>query len=221
MHIADASVGVLGASGIVAGGLPLAVGAGLAARLRRNNRVAAAFFGDGASSQGVVHEAMNLAAVWRTATIFVCENNGYAVSTPASSAVAGESIAFRALGYGFDGCIVDGQNVIEMVAVAIAAVSRLRDEPRPFLLEAKTYRYREHAEGVSLQYRPQSEIDEWVSQRDPIDTFAQRAVEMGALTPLQVDEVDAEVRDLISEAVSFAEKSPSPDPSHLYEFLYG
>ena len=220
MHVVDHSVGFLGASGIVGGGLPLAVGAALASRLRGENRVAVAFFGDGTANQGAVHEAMNLAAVWGVPTIFACENNGYAVSTPAVDAVAGAHIAFRALGYGFDGCIADGQNVLEIFAVANAVARRVRDEQVPFLIEAKTYRFREHAEGVSLAYRPASEIEEWMTLRDPIQTFVSAMTSKGILSEADVEQVDTEIRDVMNDAVSFAMNSTAPHPSELYEYLY-
>jgi TPP-dependent pyruvate/acetoin dehydrogenase alpha subunit len=220
MHVADAPVGFLGASGIVGGGLPLAVGAALASRLRGRNQVSVAFFGDGAANQGVVHESMNLAAVWRASTIFVCENNGYAVSTPAADAVAGAHIAFRALAYGLDGCIANGQDVLEVLAVAMATARRVRAQHVPFLIEAKTYRFREHAEGISLKYRPDSEIEEWMTLRDPIQMFTGQMYALGILSPVDVDRVEEEIRDVMSEAVSFAESSPAPDPTELYEYLY-
>ena len=220
MHVADVSVGSLGASGIVGGGLPIAVGAALASRIRGEGRISVAFFGDGAASEGMTHEAMNLAAVWRTPTIFVCENNGYAVSTPVSDAVACAHVAFRALAYGFDGCIADGQNVLEMLAVANASARRVRHEQVPFLIEAKTYRFREHAEGISLKYRSASEVEHWMKLRDPIQTFISSMNLHGILSPDAVAHVDQEVRDVISDAVSFAIDSPAPDPSELHEYLY-
>ena len=220
MHVADIEKGSLGASGIVGGGLPIAVGAAWARRLRGEDLVSLAFFGDGAANQGMVHEAMNLAAVWRTPTIFVCENNGYAISTPTEDAVAGEHIAYRALAYGFDGCIADGQNVFEMLAVATSVTSLVRSRQAPFLIEAKTYRYREHAEGISLAYRDNSEIEDWKSRRDPIATFVATTDELGILSPSDVVEIEDRINEVMSEAVAFAQDSPAPDPSELYRYLY-
>lgn len=221
MHVADVSVGALGASGIVGGGLAIAVGAALASRLRQENRISLAFFGDGAANQGVVHEAMNLSAVWRTPTIFACENNGYAVSTPTATTVAGTHVAFRALAYGFDGCIANGQSVLEMFAVASACTRRVRAEECPFLIEAKTYRYREHAEGITLDYRDPSEVEDWMTLRDPIGTFKDLMYSMGILSPADVELIEEKIRDLLSQAVTFAMQSPVPDPSELFEYLYG
>lgn len=220
MHVVDMSVGFLGASGIVGGGLPLAVGAALASRLRGDGRISVAFFGDGTANQGAVHEAMNLAAVWGTSTIFACENNGYAVSTPTADAVAGNHIAFRALAYGFDGCIADGQNVLEMFAVANTAARRVRDQKVPVLIEAKTYRFREHAEGISLKYRDASEIEDWMKSRDPIQLFVNTMTSKGILTSSEVVQIEQEVQELMNDAVSFAMNSSAPEPSELYEHLY-
>lgn len=220
MHIADVSVGALGSSGIVGGGLPLAVGSALAGRLRNEPRISVAFLGDGAANQGMVHEAMNLASVWKTPTIFACENNGYAVSTPSEHAVAGAHIAFRSLAYGFDGCIADGQNVLEMVAVTAKVANEIRTSQAPFLIEAKTYRYREHSEGVSLEYRPDSEINDWITRRDPIQTFVETMESLSVLSPDEVEELESTTQDIISAAVAFAEESPMPDPADLFENLY-
>ena len=220
MHVADVSVGSFGASGIVGGGLPIAVGAALASRLRDEGRVTVAFFGDGAANQGMVHEAMNLAAVWRTPTIFVCENNGYAVSTPAKDAVAGAHLAFRALAYGFDGCIADGQNVVEMFAVAKASAERARNEQVPLLIEAKTYRFREHAEGIRLKYRSDSEVEDWMRLRDPIHTFVSMMNSFGILSPDDIADIEEQVRSVIADAVSFAEQSAAPELPELHEYLY-
>lgn len=141
---------------------------------------------------------MNLASVWRAPTIFVCENNGYAISTRASDAVAGDHVAYRALAYGFDGCIADGQNVLEMLSVAKAVTERVRESQVPFLVEAKTYRYREHAEGVSLAYRDTSEVEQWMAQRDPIQRFVATVQELGVLSAGDVAEVEQGVNEMIA-----------------------
>jgi len=221
MHLADMSIGCLAASGIVGGGLPLIVGAALASRLRNERRVGVGFFGDGSANQGMVHEAMNLASVWKTPALFVCENNNYAVSTTVASAVATPHLANRALAYGFDGCVTDGQDVLEMFAVARATVARVREEHAPFLIEAKTYRFREHNEGMpDLGYRDPEEVRRWVDDRDPLKLFISTINSLGLLSAGEVSAVYEESDDVISDAVKFAISSASPYPDEIYEDLY-
>ena len=144
MHIADATKGMLGANGVVGSNIPVATGCALSAKVQGKDNVSVVFFGDGASSQGSLHESMNLAAIWNLPVLFVCENNRYAESTPFEYAVAGQSVANRAAGYGMPGVTVDGQNVIEVYEVAGEAVERARKGEGPTLIEAMTYRYHGH-----------------------------------------------------------------------------
>ncbi|MFD2349624.1 thiamine pyrophosphate-dependent dehydrogenase E1 component subunit alpha [Nonomuraea ferruginea] len=173
MHLADFSVGSLGESGIVGSAIPVAVGAGLAADVLGNGLVALCFFGDGAANEGVLHESMNLAAVWKLPVVFFCENNGWAVSVRAGELTSVEDISVRATGYGMPGVTVDGQDPVATYEAVSAAVARARRGEGPSLVEAKTYRFHEHAYGLRVKnsYRDQSEVDVWRQERDPIDLF--------------------------------------------------
>jgi pyruvate dehydrogenase E1 component alpha subunit len=182
------------------------------------------FFGDGASSQGTFHESMNLASIWKLPVIYLCENNGYAILTPASYSVSIKDIADRARGYDVPGVVVDGQDPIAVYDAVSQAAERARAGLGPSLIEAKTYRYREHAEGAMLAafantgYR-QKEMDEWL-KRDPIVLFRAKLIEMGVLTATQADQLDQEVKAEVLAAEAFAKESPFPAASEAYEGLY-
>jgi TPP-dependent pyruvate/acetoin dehydrogenase alpha subunit len=222
MHLADFSVGSLGESGIVGSAIPVAVGAGLAADVLGNGRVALCFFGDGAANEGVFHESMNLAAVWRLPVVFFCENNGWAVSVRAEELTSVENISVRAAGYGVPGVTVDGQDPVAVHAAVREAVDRARRGEGPSLVEAKTYRFHEHAYGLRLRnpYRDESEVDEWRRERDPIDLFRRRLLAEGVAGEAELAAIDAEVRAEIDAAVEFARTSPYPEPEEAYRDLY-
>jgi pyruvate dehydrogenase E1 component alpha subunit len=213
MHIADFRVGMLGANGIVGAGLPIAAGAALAAQLDKSDRVAAAFFGDGASNEGAFHGSLNLASVWKLPVIFVCENNRWAVSVPASYALSVEDVATRAAAYNIPGVTVDGTDVLAVYEVMAEAVRRARSGAGPTLLECKTYRWRIHAEqrGNPADPRPAAEIDEG-AQHDPIATFGGRLVDQGLATAAALQHIDREVQDAVEAAIDFARSSPLPRP---------
>jgi len=172
MHLADFSVGSLGETSIVGSGLPVAAGAALGAKMQGSDRVSLCFFGDGASNEGTFHEALNMAANWKLPVIFMCENNGYAVSTPIATTAAVQNIADRAPVYCIPGVVVDGQDVIAVYEVVSEAVRRARAGEGPTLVEAKTYRYLDHAAnmGRDLKYRTIDEMDQW-RKRDPLLLF--------------------------------------------------
>lgn len=222
MHIADFSIGILGANGIVGGGLPIATGAGLAAKLRGSDQVAVCFFGDGAASQGTFHEAVNLAAVWKLPVVYVCENNKYAVTTPAAKVISVEDVADRGAAYGIPGVAVDGQDVMAVYEVAEAAVKRAREGGGPSLLECKTYRFMGHmggADPVGDGYRRQAELEEW-QRRDPISSFAASLQERDLLTSEEATGIDAKIKAELDQAVAFAEQSPLPAPEEALEDLF-
>ncbi len=171
MHIADFSLGILGANGVVAGGFPIIVGAGLSIKLRRTDQVAVCFFGDGASNRGPFHEALNMASIWKLPILFVCENNCYASTTKTSYACSVIDIAARAKGYGIPGVSVDGNDVLAVRSAATEAVARARKGEGPTLLENKTYRRRGHFEGDPQRYRDPAEVAEWERKNDPIVRF--------------------------------------------------
>lgn len=220
MHLADVTLGVLGATGIVGAGIPIALGAALSARNRRTQQVAVAFFGDGTMGQGTVYECMNMAAIWRLPLIFACENNGYAESTPAEYALSVRDVADRTAGFGLPGVIADGQDVFAVAQVTATAVARARTGQGPTFLEFKTYRYYGHYFGDDpLRYRTKEE-EEYFRARDCIRRFEEQVVQNGALSHEEMRQIDHVAAAQIEEAVRFAEDSPRPDPSEVTTDVY-
>ncbi|HAA94259.1 MAG TPA: pyruvate dehydrogenase (acetyl-transferring) E1 component subunit alpha [Dehalococcoidia bacterium] len=220
MHISDMSKGMLGTNGVVGGSIPLAVGAALTSKVKKLGRVAVAFFGDGGSNQGVLHESMNLASVWKLPVIFCCENNGYAMSTPSEYAVSTAHVADRAPGYDMPGIHVDGMDVFAVYDAAAQAVARARAGDGPTLLECRTYRYYGHTVfDDPLTYRSKEEEDHWRA-RDPLKLFRDSVLPQGDITAEELDQIDAEAEALMTEAVKFADESPFPQPIELYDDVY-
>ena len=220
MHIADMSKGMLGTNGIVAASVPLAVGAALTSKLKKLGRVAVAFFGDGGANQGVLHESMNLASVWKLPVIFCCEHNQYAESTPVEYALSTSHVADRAAGYDMPGIHVDGMDVFAVYDAAKQAVERARAGEGPTLLECLTYRYYGHTVFDNpLSYRTKEEEEYWRG-RDPLKLFRETVVPQGDITAEELDQIDQEAADLMEEAVKFADESPVPDGKELYEDVY-
>ncbi len=214
MHIADTSVGMLGATGIVGAGTPIALGAALSAKTRKSRQVSVAFFGDGAMGQGPIYECMNMATIWKLPMLFVCENNGYAESTSAEYALSTRDLAKRAAAFEMSAHVVDGQDVFSVHAAAVEAVRRARDGQGPTFLECKTYRYYGHFLGDDpLRYRTKEE-EAYFRGRDCIERF-ERAITGVALQPIR-DEVDR----TIERAVEFAESSPLPGLDQLTTEVY-
>jgi pyruvate dehydrogenase E1 component alpha subunit len=220
MHIADLSVGMLGASGIVGGGIPHAVGAALAFRMKGTDQVAVAFFGDGATNQGTFHESINLAAIWNLPVVFVCENNQYAESTPVSAVMLVKNIADRAAAYGIPGVIVDGMDVLAVHEAADNAVRRAREGKGPTLLECKTYRYEGHEIGDPWEtYRSKEEVENW-KKRDPIKNLRQKLIDDKLATSEELDKIEKSVEGLIDAAIEFGKHSPSPEPKEAFEDVF-
>jgi len=221
MHIADFSIGMLGANGIVAGGISIITGAALAAQLDGNERVAVGFFGDGASNAGPFHESLNIAACWKLPVVYVCENNLWAVNTPSTESVSVENVADRAPGYGIPGRIVDGNDVLAVHEAAVEAVARARAGGGPTLIECKTYRYRRHTERPDQpDRRAPEEIAAWQA-RDPIARLIDHlGRQQGQLTDEEWKALDAEVVARIERAVAFAERSPAPAPESALEDVF-
>lgn len=220
MHIADTEAGILGANGIVGAGIPIAVGAALAAKYKGTGQVSIAFFSDGASNTGSFHEAVNLGCVLRLPVVFVCENNQWAVSTAASYSLPIKNIAERAVGYGIPGVTVDGNDVLAVYAAVKEAVGRARHGDGPSLVEGKTYRWEGHYRGDPELYRAKEEVAEWREKRDPITRFRAYLLEEEVLTEQQIHGMETEVEAEVDAAVRFAESSPKPELSLLYEDLY-
>jgi TPP-dependent pyruvate/acetoin dehydrogenase alpha subunit len=223
MHLAAFSAGSLGESGIVGSLMPVAVGAGLSARLRGTDQVCLCFFGDGAANCGPFHESLNLAAVWKLPVIFLCENNRYAIHTAKEQTTAVADVAQRAGSYGIPGVIVDGQDVLAVHEAVSAAVERARSGQGPTLVEAKTYRYCEHFESLGMApvpaYRTEAEIAAWRS-RDPIEIFSKHLLDAGKLTSQQLQEITWAVAAEVRAAVEFSDRSVAPDPKALFEDLF-
>ncbi len=219
MHIADFSVGMLGANGIVAGGIPIAVGAGWSCKLRGDGGLAVAFFGDGAANEGAFHEALNLAAAWRCPVVFVCENNLYGFSTHVGRTMAIADIADRAAAYGMPGEVVDGMDVEAVHDAAGRAVRRARAADGPTLLECKTYRFRGHSRFEDPSYRTKDELEQW-QRRDPIALYPRRLAEEYGVDASDIEAIEREVRDLLDQAVAFAESSPDPQPDDYRRYVY-
>lgn len=219
MHIADVEIGILGANGIVGGGLGIAPGAGLSAKMRGTDQVTICFFGDGASNQTTFHEGINLASAWKLPVIFICENNQYGISLHQSKHQNINDVADRAAAYGIPGVVVDGNDVMAVYEAVGEAVKRARAGEGPTLIECKTYRWRGHFEGDPQVYRSQEEIEEWKA-KDPIPRFEALLAEMGVLTAEEAEAIKKEVAAEVEAAVEFAEKSPEPAPEAALEDLY-
>jgi pyruvate dehydrogenase E1 component alpha subunit len=219
MHIAAPSLGILGANGIVGGGIPIATGAGLSAKLRKSGQVALCFFGDGASNQGTFHEAINIASAFDLPVVYVCENNLYGVGTRQTNVRNVEDVADRGVGYGIPGLAVDGNDVIAVYEACKEAVGRAREGKGPTLIECKTYRWQTHFEGEPDTYRPPEEVEAWV-KREPIASYRSLLIAQGILNEAEADEIEANVVEELDQAVDFARKSPLPEPETALENLW-
>jgi pyruvate dehydrogenase E1 component alpha subunit len=219
MHIADMDKHMLGANGIVGGGMGLATGAALTARLQKTGSVAICFFGDGALEQGILHETTNLAAIWKLPVVYVCENNQYAMSARSDWSVAGGDPARRAAGYGIPGVTVDGMDLFAVHAAASELVERARRGDGPAYLVCNTYRYHGHHAGDPLNYREKEEVERW-RQQDPIERVKRAAIERGVLSEAEVADLERRVEAQIDEAVEFAKNSPDPTPDQLMTDIY-
>src|SRR3954453_20096944 len=199
MHIADVDKGMLGANGIVGGGPPLAAGAALTAKTLGTGGVAVCFFGDGASNQGTFHESLNLAAIWKLPVVFVCENNGYAESTPFHYHCSTTDVANRASAYEMPGLVVDGLDLFAVYEASGEAIARARRGEGPTLIEAKTYRYYGHFQGDMVTYRTEAEVDRY-RQRDAINLVRSHAIQHGLATEADLEAIDARTKDQLDQA---------------------
>src|SRR5574341_1221878 len=220
MHIAALDLNILGCNGIVAAGLPIGTGAALACKLRKTDRVVVAFFGDGAANQGVVHESLNLAAVWKLPAVYLCENNQYALSTATGRTTAGASIAARAAAYGIPGVRVDGNDVLAVYEAVREAVARARRGEGPSLVEAVTYRWGGHSMRANLpEYRTKEEERAWM-ERDPIARLRGHIVDGKHATPMRLKELEERVEVELDRAVEFAKASPEPSVELMESSVY-
>lgn len=220
MHIADFKVGMLGANGVVGGGLNLAVGAALANKMKGKDNVAVVFFGDGASNRGTFHEAANMASVWKLPVIFLNENNQWASTTPTHILTSVKNISDRAVGYDMPGITIDGNDVFKVYETVNSAVERARQGGGPTLIECITYRIKGHFVGDPEMYRTKEEVNSRFEKNDPIKNFEKKVLSQGLLTKADLNPIEQKVLKAIEEAVEFARQSPYPDPSELYTDLY-
>ncbi len=219
MHIVDVGLGILGANGIVAAGTQIAAGAGLSSKVRRSGQVVVCVFGDDASTEGMFHESMNLAALWNLPVIFMCENNLYGQFTPYEKHTRVPDVAEKARAYGVPGVIVDGNDVLAVKAATDEAAERARSGGGPTLIECKTYRWHGHMEGDVYPYRTAEEIEEW-KKKCPIAGFRSRLISDGVASQEEFDDIDERVEAAVAAAIEFAERSPDPDPSTATENVY-
>lgn len=220
MHIADIDKGMLGANGMVGGGFPLAVGAGLRNKYLKTDNVVVCFFGDGAANEGTFHEGLNLASIWKLPVIFVCENNMFGEATPQAYASASKTIAERSVAYNMPGVRVDGKNVLEVYEEAGNAIERARNGEGPTLIECVTYRNYGHFEGDEQKYKAKDGTEKELADKDCITIFRKQAIELNLMTENEADEIEKASAERIQEAIQFAKESPLPRPEALYEDVY-
>jgi TPP-dependent pyruvate/acetoin dehydrogenase alpha subunit len=219
MHIADFGVGMLGATGIVGSGLPIAVGAAWSSQFRRSKQVVVCFFGDGAANEGAFHEALNLAGVWKLPIVFVCENNVYGFSTHYRRVTPVEHIADRAASYDMPGVVVDGMDVRIVFKEAEKSIERARQGGGPTLMECKTYRYKGHSRFEKAAYRVDGELERW-QERDPLKQFSRYLVQSLELQQGELDAIAKKVDEEIEDAVKYARSSPDPDPGDFRQYIF-
>ena len=219
MHIANPDLGILGANGIVGGGIPIATGVALATKMRNTSQVVLCFLGDGAANQGCFYEAMNLASIWKLPIIYICENNMYAMTTPVSEVTAGGNIAARASGFNLSGLIVDGNDVLAVYKVVNEAANKARNGCGPALIEARTYRWKGHWQADPCVYRNKEEVEEW-KRKDPIKRFRDKLFRMNVLNTEIEQSIKDETINSVNQAKDFAINSPEPMPESLLEDIY-
>lgn len=219
MHVGDMNVGMLPAIAIVGANIPVAAGLALAAKRLGSDRVAVAFFGDGAANEGAFHEGLNMAAIWDLPVVYVCENNFYGASTHVSKVFKITDIADRAAAYGMPGVVVDGMDVEAVYQAAGEAIARARSGGGPTLIECKTYRFVGHSRSDPRTYRSKEEEAEWQA-RDPIPNTAQRLIALGLADEAALAQIEREVEAAIDDAVAFAESSPLPEPTDTLKHVF-
>ena len=225
MHLSDFGRQILGTNGIVGGGINIAGGVGLAIKKRKTGQICLAFFGDGAANRGTFHEGLNLAALWKIPTVYVCTNNQYGLSMPQSKACANLDISARAAAYGMPGYRVDGTDVIAVYEAVKSAADRARKGDGPSLIEAVSYRLRGHSMRMDQMpggsdYRPDGEVEDWAATKDPINIFARKLKELGYLTDESAEQIDAECKQVFDAASEFALNSPEPEPETAFTWVY-
>lgn len=219
MHIADLDIGILGANGIVGGGIPVATGAALAASLFKTGQVVVSFFGDGAVNQGCFYESMNAASLWKLPIIYLCENNLYGMTVPVEKALAGGSVAQRAAGFDLPGVLVDGNDCLEVYKAISQAAERAMAGEGPTLIEAKTYRWYGHWQSDPLIYRTREEENDW-RKRCPIERLEHYLIANSICAKQEIEQIRQAVIKEVEEASSFALESPEPEENELLRDIY-
>jgi len=221
MHITQLDVGVLGATGVVASGLPIAVGAALSSQMRKTDEVVVCFFGDGASNNGTFGESLNMSAIWKLPLVWIVENNFYAMGTPIKLTCPSSTVAQRAEGYCIPSKVVDGNNALEVYEATIEAVKRAREGGGPTLIECQTYRMKGHSRFDPAKYRPQEEADYWLSEeKDAVNVIQKIAIEQGAITEKDADKIRAKLQKDVDKAGEFAKNSEFPEPEEALDDVF-
>jgi len=216
MHITDMELGILGENGIVGGGIPISVGAGLSCKMDGKGSVVVCFFGDGAANNGVFHESLNMSAIFKLPVIYICENNMYAISMRSVDSVACKDVGKRSCAYGIPGHIIDGSDPIEVYKTVKKAAGHARDGRGPSLIEAKTYRFYGHHPNDPAEYRGKEEVEYYISEKDPVANFKSRLLDGKIITEEEIERIESGVDKKIKYAVAFASESPEPE---LEKFL--
>lgn len=219
MHIADVEMGNLGANGIVAGGIPIAVGAALTSKRLKTGKVVICFFGDGANNEGAFHESLNMASIWKLPVVFVCENNKYGMSTSIERSTSVANIADRAVAYSMPGVTIDGNDLSAVSEAVSEAVARARSGAGPSLVESVTYRWRGHSKSDRNRYRTKEEISAWMD-KDPIVRFSALLQEHQIMTASEVQQLEDSVDQEIANAIKFAQESPAPSINEVTRDVY-
>jgi TPP-dependent pyruvate/acetoin dehydrogenase alpha subunit len=219
MHIADIECGILGANGIVGGGIPISVGVGFSCRMEGKKRVAVCFFGEGAVNNGVFHESLNMAAIFKLPVIFICENNLYAISTSVSDSSSGSSIWNKACAYNIPGIEADGMDVEDTYGKISNAASRARSGKGPTLVEARTYRFFGHHLQDAQAYRDKKESETYRNTMDPVINYRQKLVQDGIVDEALLEKMEEGLKKEIEDALKFAEESPLPDLKDYLESI--
>lgn len=220
MHIADVDANNLGANGIVAGGVPIAVGVGLSIKMRKTDQVCMVIFGDGAANEGAFHESLNMASIWNLPVVYLCENNQYAMSMPVGKAFNIEDISVRAKSYNIPGVTVDGNDPLAVYLAVYEAAERARRGEGPSLVESKTYRYKGHSKSDRQAYRSRDEVNDWMDNRDAIMRYSALLVAAGVVSEAEAAGMRDAALGIIDRSVEFSEASPAPDVKTILEGVY-
>jgi len=219
MHIADINIGILGANGIVGGGIAIATGAALAIKQDKKSQIVGCFFGDGATNQGVFHESLNMASILELPVLYIIENNQYAMGYPVKKAVNIDKLSTRVCSYGIEGQTVDGNDVLKVYSASKKLIKKIREEHKPVILECLTYRFKGHSRMDAERYRTKEEVKKWIA-RCPIENFKKHLTQNNIITENEIKNIEKKVKKEVEEAKEFALESPYPDIKEATEDVY-